>query len=336
MNPHSPEEYATFSTQDFVLDEFFQRWIIEPDELTDSFWKAWLRQYPEKQREISEARSIVSALSFNDHSLSDKEIAGIWERIQQPESVSSVDGESRRTLLLKIAASLLVGAVLLYSFITISSSDYLEYHTAYGETKTVVLPDSSTVILNSNSTLRFKVDKKNENAREVWLDGEAFFSVTHKVNNQIFRVNTGEGMSVEVLGTTFDVFHRKEETKVVLNTGKIRLRLPPSSAADNIIMAPGEFIEYKQKSFSKRQVDPAVYSAWTERKIILDHTSLREMVDMLKNNYGIDVYVSNDSLLNQTVSGSMPITNPETLVRQIAQAFELKIQKQNNKILMHE
>jgi ferric-dicitrate binding protein FerR (iron transport regulator) len=60
------------------------------------------------------------------------------------------------------------------------------------------------------------------------------------------------------------------------------------------------------------------------------------MIEMLKDNYGVEVAVSEDSLLNQTVSGSMPIAEVQELVLQIAQTFQLKVDKQNNKFLMHE
>jgi transmembrane sensor len=236
----------------------------------------------------------------------------------------------------KIAASFVMGASLFLVYRLWNEPDYLNYHTAYGETKTIVLPDSSTVILNSNSTLRFPHHWQQQPVREIWLDGEAYFSVVHKVDHQPFKVYTGEGVAVEVLGTTFNVYHRTEETKIVLNTGKIRLHLPEESAAADIVMKPGDFVEYKQKSFSKRIVNPATYTAWTEKKLVLDHTSLREMIEMLRDNYGVEVTVASEMLLNQTVSGSMPLADVESLVNQIAQTFQLKVIKKKNVFLIYE
>jgi ferric-dicitrate binding protein FerR (iron transport regulator) len=119
-----------------------------------------------------------------------------------------------------------------------------------------------------------------------------------------------------------------------LNTGKIRLQLEEEN--QEIMMKPGDLVEYKEKSFSKRTVNPDIYSAWTERKLVLDHTSLREMVLLLRNNYGIAVEVSSDTMLNQTVSGSMPLADAEDMVNQIAQVFQLKVVKKDNRFLMFE
>jgi transmembrane sensor len=339
MNQQNSENYLHFNTTDFVQDEYFQRWVLNSDESVENFWKEWILLNPGKATQIAEAKIIVKSLSFKKFALKDTEFNGLWEKIQryetEPTESSSKTGSVK--LYYKIAASLVLGVSLVFAFSKLSSPQYLEYHTAYGETKTISLPDSSTVILNSNSTLRFTENWQSNDTRELWLDGEAYFSVLHKVNHQPFRVYTEEGMSVEVLGTTFNVYHRTDETKVVLNTGKIKLHLPSQSAADNIVMEPGEFVEYKEKTFSKRVVNPATYTAWTEKKLILDHTSLREMVAMLKDNYGVEVTVSEDSLLNQTVSGSMPIADMRSLVLQIAQTFQLKVvERPNNKFLMHE
>jgi ferric-dicitrate binding protein FerR (iron transport regulator) len=210
----------------------------------------------------------------------------------------------------------------------------MEYRTSFGETKTITLPDSSTVILNSNSVLRIKSAWKPTTPREVWLDGEAFFSVIHKKNNQPFTVKPGEDVAIEVLGTTFNVYHRNQ-TKIVLNSGRIELSLPAVQALEKVMMKPGELVEYSEKKFVKRRVDPKVYMAWTEKNLVLNRTSLQELLHMIKDNYGIDVEVK-EGLLGQTISGSMPVTDSETLLEQIAKAFQLRVVKEDNKIYMKE
>ena len=83
-------------------------------------------------------------------------------------------------------------------------------------------------------------------------------------------------------------------------------------------------------------MNPLLYSAWTNNKIILDRNSLGEMVYMLKDSYGLEVKVSDVKLLEETVSGSMPLGDPEILLSQMAKDFHLKIKKTNNVIVMEE
>ncbi len=57
---------------------------------------------------------------------------------------------------------------------------------------------------------------------------------------------------------------------------------------------------------------------------------------MLKDNYGIEVQVERPELLNQTVSGSIPMPKPESSVEQIAKAFQLTITKQDDTYILTE
>ena len=123
-------------------------------------------------------------------------------------------------------------------------------------------------------------------------------------------------------------------TKVVLNSGQIRLNLPTEQSPEMIVMKPGEMVEYKEQHYKKKAVNPLLYTAWTSNKIILDRTSLAEMVYMLKDSYGLDVKVSDSKLLQETVSGSMPLGDPEVLLTQMAKAFQLKIKKEGNVIIV--
>jgi transmembrane sensor len=332
------KDYSKFSVNDFVLDDFFRAWVKAPDEHTSAFWMQWLKDHPEKEKDVEEAIDIVKYVGFQQYTMSGDDIADLWSRIKTYESKPRNTTAPRRVwgTWYKVSASFLLAASSFLVYRLWNDTHYLNYHTAYGETKTIVLPDSSTVILNSNSTLRFPSHWEEQPVRELWLQGEAYFSVIHKRDHQPFKVYTGEGVAVEVLGTTFNVYHRTEETKVVLNTGKVMLHLPEKSATQDIVMKPGDLVEYKQKSFSRRMVNPATYTAWTEKKLVLDHTSLRDIVDMLRDNYGIEVAVETESLLNQTVSGSMPLADVENLVNQIAQTFQLKVIKQRNRYLMYE
>jgi ferric-dicitrate binding protein FerR (iron transport regulator) len=338
VKKHSSEHYRNFSVNDFVLDDFFCAWVVDGDETAAQFWNEWLKHYPEKQPEIEEASAIVRNVSFSEYALSGDQVAQLWQRIKNYQRPKQDDRAPARTFqpwMAKVAASVMLCAVLIFAYRSFRGTDHIQYATAYGETRVITLPDNSSVTLNSNSILRIPADWQTRSTREVWLQGEAFFSVVHLADHQPFRVHTGDDVAVEVLGTTFDVYYRTEETKVVLNTGKIRLDLENDSP-QHILMKPGDMVDYKQKNFSKRNVDPTVYSAWTQKKLVLDHTTLREMVALLHNNYGLTVNVSTDSLLNQTVSGTVPLAGADTLVHRIAQAFQVKVTRQENEYRISE
>ena len=331
---YAVKDYIHFSANDFVMDEYFKSWVWSPDEKTNTFWRSWLSAHPQKVTEIEEARSLLQHLLLANYKLAEKDTTQLWRRIQGLE-FQTVKSNKRWTLskwpYWAAAAVLLIG--LMFFFLP-QKEKIITYETAFGQTKSVVLPDQSTIVLNANSRLSFVDNWEDASVREITLEGEAYFSVTHTKNNQPFKVKTEDGVAVEVLGTTFNVYHRTQETKVVLNSGKISLSLPTVDAENKIIMKPGELVEFKSNKVSKKSVDPDRYVAWTQNRLVLDHTSLREMVQMMKDNYGIEVEVKPEWLLDQTVSGSMPSAGEEDLVKQIAKAFRLTVMQEGKKVTM--
>jgi transmembrane sensor len=329
--------YSDFSVSDFTMDEYFQSWVFNPaDEGIKSFWESWLLNHPEKRRDVGEARKLLEMIQFTNHTLSADELASLWSQIHRVDVPLKHRGVRQFSWAYRVAAAIGLISVISLIYFWSGNEPWKEYRTAYGETKNILLPDGSSVVLNANSRLTLLSDWTDESSREIWLDGEAFFSVVHKANNQPFKVSTAEGVTVEVLGTTFNVYNRTNGTKVVLNSGQIRLNLPTAKSPETILMKPGEMVEFKEQHFEKKEVDPQLYSAWTNSKIILDHTSLAEMVYMLHDSYGLDVRVSNSELLKETVSGSMPLGDAEILLQQMAKAFQLEIKKDGNTIMMEE
>lgn len=332
--------YTDFTVNDFAADEYFQSWVFNSgDESVRNFWEGWLLEHPHKRHDVAEATKLLQSVKFSRYELPGDEVADLWNRIHRRDKASSsVTGISKTGIsnlawIYRIAAAvILIGLVGLF-YLTLDDKPWLQYHTSYGETRSITLPDGSSVVLNANSTLTVYSDWNNQPVREIWLDGEAFFSVIHKINNQPFKVITGEGVTVEVLGTTFNVYNRTNSTKIVLNSGQIRLNIPTDQSPEMIVMKPGEMVEYKQQHYKKKAVNPLLYTAWTNNRIILDHTSLAEMVYMLKDSYGLEVKVSDDKLLQETVSGSMPLGDPEILINQMAKAFQLKIKKEGKVII---
>lgn len=319
------------------MDAYFQDWVRSPNPENNSFWRNWMADNPHKAAEIEEARQILRHLTVPEHKLTESEISELWSEIRgeraipdeaPPASVRKVPWRSFA------AAAVVVMGIIFYTIVT--SGDLVIYETAYGQTRNITLPDQSVVTLNANSRLSFVDNWGSAATREVTISGEAYFSVTHKENNQPFLVRTEDGVAVEVLGTTFNVYHRTSETKVLLNSGKISLSLPTAEAGEKIIMKPGELVEFSSQQVVRKSVDPKKYVAWTEHKLILDHTSLREMVKMLRENYGLTVEVTPPLLLDQTVSGSMPAAGESELVDQIARAFRLTATRKGNNIIMKE
>tara|TARA_R110002012_G_scaffold321975_1_gene553000 strand:+ start:17763 stop:18767 length:1005 start_codon:yes stop_codon:yes gene_type:complete len=331
------KDYYHFSANDFAMDDSFRTWVWKPNDESNAFWREWIAKHPDKATDVEEAIALLKKLDFPAYALSDSEVSGLWINIKNDphHAVGVIQAKPHPPRWLWSAAAVVaLVAIGLSAVFIVNWNATFRYETAYGETKQILLPDSSSVVLNANSSIEFRNDWEEKELREVWLDGEAFFEVVHTRSHQPFRVKVADGVAVEVLGTSFNVYHRKADTKVVLNTGQIALSFPGENKEEKILMQPGELVEYKNKQFSKRQVNTQVYAAWTDKRVILDKTSLAEMIEMASNNFGVTVRVETESMLEQTVSGSMPVGDSESFVLQVAKVFQLKVEKRKDYYLL--
>ena len=109
---------------------------------------------------------------------------------------------------------LLIGALI---FWRLKAPGRYTVNTDYGKISRLVVPDSSVVVLNANSTIKYEKKWDKNAPRELWLNGEAFFDVKHldndhKIENyERFIVHTNN-TTVEVLGTSFDIRERRGRT----------------------------------------------------------------------------------------------------------------------------
>jgi ferric-dicitrate binding protein FerR (iron transport regulator) len=349
-------KYVHYTVEDFVMDSYFQEWVQHPTKETNIFWERWLIDNPSKAETIAEARAIVQSIQFDSKPMPADKAEQIWNVLEKaianetsvvkfPKQVDTISKKAARGNFYyqKIAAGL-AGIILLAAafFLLRDWAGTTQYKTVYGETRKIQLPDGSLVMLNSNSKLSFDNNFLKSEIREVWLDGEAFFSVVHTSNHQRFIVHTDDFLQVEVLGTEFNVTKRKNKTRVVLETGKIKLNIQSATNKEatkqSLLMNPGELVEFDEASdrYIKKEVNPQIYSSWKSNKLLLDDTSLQEIVQLLENTYGFQVKVTNHGLLKQKVSGSIPLSNQDTLLQYIAQTFEVRINRTGNSITIQQ
>lgn len=229
-----------------------------------------------------------------------------------------------------VSGILLVSVALYLAFFRVTS---VVYATHYGETKTLVLPDSSVVTLNANSEITYLKHWNTTQAREVWLKGEAFFSVQHTPNKQQFMVHASE-VDVEVLGTEFNVNNRRGKTTVVLDKGSIRLsatRLPQP-----LMMQPGELVEYNEQNadYQQKAVNPEVYISWKNHWLVFEGTSLREIARILEDNFGLEVVLQDAALEQKKFKGSVPSHDLDILLKGLSESFNIEVTRKKNTIVM--
>ena len=228
--------------------------------------------------------------------------------------------------LYKVAASILV--VIAVSFWWYSSSNRLhEVRTGFGEQRIVMLPDQSKVILNGNSVLRYLPDWDENTSREVWIEGEGFFSVIHTRNHRKFIVHGVNELNVEVLGTKFNVNTRHCSSEVMLTEGKVKLELAGADNKQPLFLKPGELATVTDKELTSQSVNKQRYTSWLENKLFFERTPLRDISGILKDTYGLNVTFSDPALETRELSGEISAATVDEILYAIGETLDLNIEK---------
>jgi transmembrane sensor len=232
------------------------------------------------------------------------------------------------------AASLLITGLTAYL-----SKDlilYRTYETAYGEVNSFSLDDSSSVVLNANSILKVPRWGFGRSTRNVYLEGEAEFSVRHTFDHQYFKVHTADKSLITVLGTEFVVYTRSRHTNVVLNTGKVALS---SHAREKpFTMLPGDRATIESNGDIKIEkltdTDIKLNPTWKEHRFVFDDTPLREVAEKIREVFGVVVAINNKELSIRTATGSFPAKNAEELLVSLSYMYNFEIIKTEKKIIL--
>lgn len=330
------------------MDEDFQQWVLHPEQ-RNVFWESWLRQYPEKEPIISNARQLVQSIRFRDYSLSSNDKEQLWEAVwnglEEEETETTLPTPVRVTPWLNIAK--LAAAVLLGILVTggwwwwktdSRQPAILSTFTRLGETRKLLLPDSSEVTLNADSRLLYAVTGSGQ--REVWLDGEAFFHVKHTASQQKFIVHTYDHLNVEVLGTQFNVNSTGKEIVVVLQQGSILLNIGETGTgkAATLYLQPGEMLRYNKQDgdYTKRSVDAVNYTSWHNGRLTMNDFTLADAAVFMEQVFGKKLIVRDTQLLSYKVSGSMPIIyNADTMMTQLGKVFRMQFNQRGDEVWIH-
>jgi transmembrane sensor len=342
--------HSDYVLADFVKDPSFQKWVFKTSHEDVLYWDIWLKNHPEKADLLEEAAQLVRGIVFNKNVVPTEEINQEWRilrlRLQQDQQdLAKPKSHSLFQHYRQLAAILLLLLTTGLSLWYLNQLFSLTSHrTAFGETATLVLPDGSMVKLHGNTTIRYPKKWETGQNREVWIQGEAFFSVVHTPTHDRFLVHLPGEVEVEVLGTEFNVTARNSANRVVLNSGSIRLKLPAPKEKDQqqdsvkyVLMKPGEMVQYEDKPdlYVIKRVNPERYTSWKDYRFVFDDTPLPEIAQLLEENYGFKVVIADPSLLSRKLTGEIETNNPDILLYALSKSFKIRIQKEKNTLFLY-
>lgn len=192
----------------------------------------------------------------------------------------------------------------------------------YGKRSKIILPDGSSLWINSGSCISYGSDFTTN--RKLNVQGEVYLDV-QKDSIHPFVVRTNH-LEVRVLGTAFNVtdYAKDSETSVVLVRGSVDVKVDNK---DKKRLVPNQRLSAGNGEISVNEVDVYSYICWKDDIMNFDGQKLSSILKSLSRYYNIKIEIIGNlggekcfgSLdLNSTldeVLESISITTPLTIIR---------------------
>ncbi|WP_019538959.1 FecR family protein [Proteiniphilum acetatigenes] len=168
---------------------------------------------------------------------------------------------------------------------------------AKSEPQTIRLSDGSIVRLNASSLFRYP-EKFGRGEREVYLDGEAYFSIT-KDDRHDFIVHTDK-QRINVLGTEFNVFGYSSDpyTITTLVNGKVKLGTYDNEGnlKNEVMMYPNQQIYFDKQSYQTTlsEVNTLDATSWMKGIYSFRDAPLEEIARRLEKIYGVTIIIPDE------------------------------------------
>lgn len=183
----------------------------------------------------------------------------------------------------------------------------MEVKTNAGMTTSILLPDSTVVHLNSESSLRYPSFFAGE-VRHVELKGEAYFDVTPHPEKR-FVVSTPYHSQVEVYGTSFNVEAYGNETPIstTLIKGSVGFIYKNNKGkVQKSLLSPRQKLVYSPRSGDIRcyATSGEPETSWKDGKLIFNDTPLEEVLHMLSKRFHVEFVLTNQGLRDCSFTGT--------------------------------
>jgi len=295
---------------------------------------SWINQSKENRKTFEQFKMFwkSSGKAYNSHEF-DME----WAK----EKIISKLNQKRsgiRNIHLRIAAAasviLLVGLSFLIYFQSNQSFRNGMIYSATNQVKEILLPDSSHVWLNKNSTLKIEANFGIKHRKAV-LEGEAYFEVKRD-ETKPFEVLTGNTLT-RVLGTSFNIFlDKRRNVTLTVNSGKVEFNKKYKLLNRQIYTAGdiGLFQEGTGK-VTKEKNRNLNYIAWKTGILNFQNTPLDEVCNTLSKHYGKVITTSipeSDFSLTATYSNE----TLENIIATICITLDIETTAEGNTIVLYQ
>lgn len=321
-----------------IIIKYFQN--TATDEEKDVLLE-WVEDSEENKLLFTSLKNTWVISSLKDTNQNQEEIHNkfneLLQKIDESEEEEIPERSNRKfiRLVMQYAAVIIATACIttIVSYLILNKPKPIQYNqleVPCGQQAKLTLSDGTKIWLNSKSKLIYP-DHFSGLMREVLLDGEGYFEVTHNEKNPfIVRTST---LKVKVLGTSFNVasYNNDNDMRLTLEKGSVSM-LDPISNEEVVRVKPNEMVTFSKidHHLTVKKVETDLYSSWRNGQFKFRKLSFEEISKRLSRNYNVTIIFHNRFLKTAKFSGVFFNYEPLDLILRVLQtntAFRYKIEK---------
>lgn len=203
-----------------------------------------------------------------------------------------------------------------------------------GQRAEITLADGTQVWLNAKTTLSFPTQFLG-NEREVKLDGEGFFDVTHN-KSKPFVVKTS-GYNVKVWGTKFNLIAYSGEKNFETSLLEGAVEVLKEGSSHGILLKPNEQVKFNNNRLVISSVNDMDQFLWREGIISFDNAYFTELINKLELYFDLQIEIRDTKALNYRFTGKFRMKDGVEHILKVLQLknkFNYHIDEKSNKIII--
>jgi ferric-dicitrate binding protein FerR (iron transport regulator) len=285
------------------------------------------------QDEFKKIKAVWIASDFSSRKFDTQSaLNNINERI-----LASEKKKKKKILSIYIAVAALALIILIPTLIitnkNLSSNSKMLSFSTTDSVSQLQLADGSQLTLNKNTKIEYSKDfEKN---RLVKLDGEAFFEVQHKTDENKFVV-IAKDCQITVIGTKFNIkaFADSDLVEVFVTEGLVQVS--EINNDNNISLSANEKAVYntKSKQITKTSTNNSADIYWKTQKIVFDNAPISEVSSVISEVFGIDVISELSNAQDLKLNTSFENNSLDEVIKILQLTLDIRIEKQANTIIL--
>ena len=208
-----------------------------------------------------------------------------------------------------------------------------------GERASYILSDGTRVVMHAGSRIEIP-ENYNEENRELYLEGEAFFETVHN-SEKPFIVHSGNSYT-RVVGTQFLVQAWPDDTdkkiEVLVSEGMVlfvdRRTSRDEAGPKEVLLTENQrgILTSSQGLSVDITEDMDWYLGWTEGRFVFKNRELKEVLPRLERWYDISIEVADESIVTEKITAEIDYSLPMSdVLRGIAMTLELNVVSTGNR-----